>query len=310
MNDQERAAAVPPSSSPEPAAVPLDPASDSWPPGDHPLEVAARQGFGPLSDVAQKVWHGHATPCVSCGQLVYREDLECPHCSQDLSEEMLERMRAHAGPWYVYEHVRPFPGVSYDRLLRQLKRGVLTETSIVRGPATHHQWRFAVETPGLCRFFGRCWHCHEPVTNDEKFCTACLSSLDFDEQAALPEPPVSKPVVTKSSPASAAVFSANEPGSKPAAPKRAPTPASPQLEELSQALQRSAVSARANGDDSPPRIAGIPATWVAALLVVAVIVAILMIAHFRTSSGTPLRPESSTQAVPVLQTGDTRPTEA
>ena len=162
MSENESPPAI--SSNPEAAAF------DDLPPGNHPLEVAARRGFGPLSNAVQDAWHGHAIPCVSCGQLAYREDNECEHCGQDLSEEMLEKMRAHAGPWYVLEHVRPFPGVSLERIVRQIKRGVLTETSIVRGPATQHQWRFAVETPGLCRYFGRCWHCHEEIAPEQHYC--------------------------------------------------------------------------------------------------------------------------------------------
>ena len=126
------------------------------PPGNHALEVAARQGIGPLSALGRETWHGRALPCVSCGQLVARNAPVCDHCAQDLSKEMLAKMAAHAGPWDVLEHVRPFPGVSLERIVRQIRRGLITETSIIRGPSTDFQWRFAVETPGLCRYFGRC----------------------------------------------------------------------------------------------------------------------------------------------------------
>ena len=154
---------------------------DELPPGDHALEVAARKGFGPLSPVAKRVWHGDASPCVTCGQLVHLDNDRCDHCGQDLREEMIEKMRTHAGPWYVLEHLRPFPGVSLDRIVRQIRRGIITETSIVRGPSTDYQWRFAVETPGLCRYFAKCWHCHHVVSPSDTYCQSCLSHLTFEK---------------------------------------------------------------------------------------------------------------------------------
>lgn len=172
----------------DPSALNAEPLPPDWPPGDHPLEIAARRGLGPLSARGREVWHGEAVPCVSCGQLVRRGDIECDDCGQDLTPEMIEKMRAHAGPWYVLEHVRPFPGVTLERIVRQIRRGLLTETSIVRGPATDYQWRFAVETPGLCRYFGRCWHCHDEVGTEETYCKACLSYLGFGKPKAAPAP--------------------------------------------------------------------------------------------------------------------------
>jgi len=96
---------------------------------------------------------------------------------------MLVKMRKHAGPWYVLEHLRPFPGVTLERILLQVRRGLITPTSIVRGPSTDHQWRFAVETPGICRLFGRCWNCYHGVRQSETYCPACLSHLGFEKPA-------------------------------------------------------------------------------------------------------------------------------
>lgn len=165
-------------------ATPIDADSGAMPVVDHPLEVAAKRGFGPLSEYSSDVWHGDGVPCVTCAQLVRRGATMCDACGQDLSPEMIQKMRAHAGPWYVYEHVRPFPGVSLDRIIRQIHRGLITETSIVRGPTTDYQWRFAVETPGLCRYFQRCWQCHVEVTASDLYCAHCLTSLSFDRMPA------------------------------------------------------------------------------------------------------------------------------
>ncbi|MEK7710912.1 MAG: hypothetical protein AAB341_03360, partial [Planctomycetota bacterium] len=177
----------------QPETTTTDPPSppefdDSLPPGNHALEIAARAGFGPLSPLGKRAWHGAAAPCVSCGQLVRREETQCDHCGQDLSEEMLDKMRVHAGPWFVLEHVRPFPGVSLERVIRQIRRGLITETSIVRGPSTDYQWRFAVEAPGLSRYFGRCWHCHQQVSQADTYCQHCLSYLSFEKPRPIPEP--------------------------------------------------------------------------------------------------------------------------
>jgi len=142
------------------------------------LEIGAKRGIGPLSDYGVQVWHGHARPCVSCGELMRREGKYCEFCGQEHSLAMLSRMEAHAGPWYVHEHVRPFPGVTLERLIRQAKRGVLTASTIVRGPTTHHQWRFAGETPGLCKYVGMCFNCLGAAADTEVYCPSCGIHLD------------------------------------------------------------------------------------------------------------------------------------
>ena len=168
---------------PDPTAPPSD--SSAQPPaGKQPhgglsaVELAAERGIGPLSPLGLKVWHGDAYPCASCGELVRRSALVCESCSQDLSLKMIVKMQAHAGPWYVHEHVRPFPGVTLDRLVRQVQRGVLTATTIVRGPTTYHQWRFAAETPALSKHLDLCWNCQSKVTATDTRCSACHVDLD------------------------------------------------------------------------------------------------------------------------------------
>ena len=161
--------------------------------GDNPgadlsaLERAAKRGVGPMGPDAGVAWHGLARPCVSCGELVRRSDTACENCGQVLSEDMLEKMRSHSGPWYVHEHVRPFPGVSLERLIRQARRGVLQPTTIVRGPTTFHQWRFAAETPGLAKHLGVCWSCQVGVKPDWATCSACGADQNIGlEKSGLP----------------------------------------------------------------------------------------------------------------------------
>ncbi len=235
------------------------PTQPEMPQGGHPLEIAARRGIGPLSPQAGEIWHGHAQPCVTCGLLVLRDQRECDHCGQDLSDDMIQKMKEHAGPWYVLEHLRPFPGVSLDRIIRQIRRGVLTETSIVRGPATDYQWRFAIESPGLCRYFGKCWRCHREVSGSDTYCPNCLSHLAFEA----PKPAAAKDVPESSD---AMVNALRD---------------TPELMELSAALHASDVVRHESVFDEPPRIGGIRATWFAVAILILVIAVLLWITQDR-----------------------------
>ncbi len=249
------------------------------PPGNHALEVAARRGIGPLSPLGREVWHGRAKPCVSCGQIIVRDALECDQCGQDHSEEMLAKMRAHAGPWYVLEHVRPFPGVSLERIVRQIRRGLITETSIVRGPPTDNQWRFAVEAPGLCRYFERCWECHARAAASESTCPQCGAYLSFTEPAATS--------TTQSTPTGS-----DSPIEMP------PVDLSPstKLVRLSAAVGRADVPEHEDIWDSPARIGGVRTTWIVATLLVVMILALMWFTRTRETN----TPTSSAATHPVL----------
>lgn len=285
-------------------------AGNNLPPGSHALEVGARRGIGPLSPHGQEVWHGHALPCVSCGQLVPRDASECDQCAQDLTPAMLEKMRAHAGPWYVLEHIRPFPGVSLERIVRQIHRGLITETSIVRGPSTDYQWRFAVETPGLCRYFGRCWSCHEEVSPSDSYCRHCLSYLSFEKPRATPN---ASPPATAAESKDIALTTATlppdqspererrvpeatgrpAPAETPLGATRLPAPAetpSDHLKDLSAVVDRTTLPMHEPIWDEPPRIGGIRATWIAAVLLAIVIVALMFLTQSRSNDAPPRQP--------------------
>ncbi len=154
----------------------------------HPLTVAARIGIGPLSERSKQVWHGQSAPCASCAQLNVRDAARCAHCGQDLSQGMLEKMAKHSGPWFVYDNIRPFPGVSLERMIRLIKREALKPTSIIRGPTTLYQWRFASETPLISKFLGRCWNCQAEVVLDEQYCPKCKAMLDGHYRADPAQP--------------------------------------------------------------------------------------------------------------------------
>ncbi len=145
---------------------------------NHPLVIGQKSGLGPLSPAGKEVWHGHATPCVSCGQLILRTESKCSSCGQAHNDEMLAKMARLSGPWFVFDHAHPFPGVSVDRILRLIERGQLVRTSIVRGPTTFYQWRFATEAPLVAQHLGFCWKCQHRVSANAHSCLACKTSLN------------------------------------------------------------------------------------------------------------------------------------
>ncbi len=248
---------------------------EDFPPGDHPLEIAARKGIGPLSQLGQSVWHGDTTPCVSCGQLVSRNAQMCDECEQDLSQQMIAKMKAHSGPWYVLEHVRQFPGVTLDRIVRQIRRGVVNETSIVRGPWTDHQWRFTIETPGLCLFFSRCWQCHADVAPTDTVCHACQVALIYEQQTT--PKPVETYVPVAITPISPPIGNEN-------------------LNALSHALTSGKISQQPPTWNEPSRVGGISTAWIAGSLVVIALVALSVIAQARSS-----QTENSPSPTPIVK---------
>ncbi|MCP4590747.1 MAG: hypothetical protein GY842_08380 [bacterium] len=223
------------------------------------LELGARRGLGPLSSRAEVAWHGDARPCVSCGQLILRTASRCDHCGQLLSGEMVHRMRVHSGPWYVLEHIRPFPGVSLERVILQIRRGVLTQTTIIRGPSTHHQWRFAAETPVISKFLGFCWACQAAVEEADSSCPVCRKDLDTDGEEGLIEGDETLEGKGMSAGRTSGV--------------------SGELSNLSAAVRSGA--ARRLDADEPARVGGIPVRWVIAVLVVLVMAAVYIVAHAR-----------------------------
>ena len=213
------------------------------------VEQGAARGIGPLSPLGKLVWHGESRPCVSCGQLVRRTAARCDHCGQVLSGEMMYRMRQHSGPWYVHEHVRPFPGVSKQRLILQIKRGVLTPTTIIRGPGTHHQWRYAGETPGISRYLGICWACQSAVHEDDTTCPVCRKNLESDGEDVLIE---GDETLDQHDPA---------------------------LDQLQAAVRSSAPRRRLA--DGPARIGRVPAWWIVTALVILLMAVVYIVARLR-----------------------------
>ncbi len=235
--------------------------------GLNAVEIAARKGFGPLSALAEKNWHGDGVPCVSCGQLVRRSAKSCGWCGEVLSDEMQAKMRAYAGPWFVLEHIRPFPGVTAERLVRQIRRGVLMRSTIVRGPTTHFQWRFAGETPGLSKFLGCCWACGSPVAPTDTHCTHCRVELgDLADEVQSTQ------------------------GST-------PPPATDELRRLAEAAESVDIDRRY--ETGPPRIGSIRVSWVIAAILVIVMGILFAVVQLRSGASAVVKKPTTTPSKPI-----------
>ncbi|HRX85693.1 MAG TPA: hypothetical protein P5572_11810 [Phycisphaerae bacterium] len=283
------------STSPEPTAD-----SQPTPASAHRLsavELGAQRGIGPMSPQGLKVWHGESYPCVSCGELVRRSAIVCDQCGQDLSLRMIVKMQAHAGPWYVHEHVRPFPGVTLERLVRQAQRGILTATTIVRGPTTFHQWRFAAETPGLSKHLGVCWNCQGRVSAADMRCPQCRVDLDrpagieHGAPASPPPPPPASPVPAGKAPTPAAQPAA---AVHPASAAFRPAPATGDLEQI-----RAALGAAPAMNRKPAR--GLPVGYIIAVILILAIGSLLMVVRMRQQAHP--KPQATPVATPLIIPG-------
>lgn len=236
------------------------------PTGLSAVELAAKRGIGPLSPLSQTVWHGEARPCVSCGQLVRRRATICEQCGQELNPEVLAKMGRHSGPWYVLEHVRPFPGVSLERLIRQIRRGALTPTTVVRGPTTFHQWRFAAETPVLSKYLGCCWACQSNVIESDAACVECGRNLNgpFPEDGAAA---VERSQISNGAAAVAGAVTA--------------VADSDELARLRAAVTALPAAGRIQTGSAPATVGRLHVSWIVTALLVLIVAAVLVMVRIR-----------------------------
>lgn len=64
------------------------------------------------------------------------------------------------GPWYVRDRKNPFrPGCSFDVIRKEVAKGKIKATSILRGPTTRQYWSLAKNVPGVANLLGYCHSC-------------------------------------------------------------------------------------------------------------------------------------------------------
>jgi len=82
------------------------------------------------------------------------------------------------GPWFIRDPQMPFrPGCSYDVLLKQIRSGKITRSTIVRGPTTHQFWLLARHVPGVAHLLGICHRCGAEVDPAARACRACKETF-------------------------------------------------------------------------------------------------------------------------------------
>jgi len=120
-----------------------------------------------------------------------------------------------------------------------------------------------VETPGLCKQFGRCWNCYEGIDAGSVTCPSCLTGLEYLEPREVRRSPTL-------------------PGATGPSTKAPPTPQ--QLQELSAAIGATEVARREAVWDEPPRIGRLKVTWIAVAIIVIVIAVLMWITKLREQS--------------------------
>src|SRR6516162_10245360 len=86
--------------------------------------------------------HHHHHVCPFCGSLNEDASKPCPKCTLADTPAMRQATKARIGPWYVLQTRNPAaPGMKFATLQALMRKGLVTATSIVRGPTTHQLWR-------------------------------------------------------------------------------------------------------------------------------------------------------------------------
>lgn len=116
--------------------------------------------------------------CPYCGNTQYEPEDHCTNCGglfDTLSRKVTQQTM---GPWFVRERRNPFrPGCSYDVLKRQIERGRIKASTILRGPTTRQFWTAARRVPGVGHLLGYCHECGEHVEPTDTKCPHCNASF-------------------------------------------------------------------------------------------------------------------------------------
>ena len=115
--------------------------------------------------------------CQSCGKIFRGEGTLCPSCRELPSEK--EAPPQKEGLWSVLgEGTETLTGLAFEQLLQMVKLGEIGRYTTVKGPTTDYQWKYASETPRLCRYLNICYNCGARVETRQTFCHICGGDLD------------------------------------------------------------------------------------------------------------------------------------
>lgn len=132
----------------------------------------------PSADAPSNTNDVKTLPCPYCGRLNDARSFECDDCGGVFEPLSRQATQNAMGPWFIRDENNPFsPGCAYETLRKMVKRGRVTETSIIRGPTTNQFWMFAKHTPGVAILFGTCHGCHSPANPEDFSCGKCGAVL-------------------------------------------------------------------------------------------------------------------------------------
>lgn len=115
--------------------------------------------------------------CPYCGHTQHAEG-RCAFCG-GLFEPLSRRATQIAmGPWYIRDKSNPFrPGCAYEILVKMIRGGAVTPTTVIRGPSTRQFWSIARNVPGVAHLLGYCHACGAHVPKDATDCPVCEASF-------------------------------------------------------------------------------------------------------------------------------------
>jgi len=116
--------------------------------------------------------------CPYCGNTQSEPEDRCAACGGFFDNLSLKVTQQHMGPWFVRDRHHPFrPGCSYEVLKKQIERGKVKPTTIIRGPTTRQFWSVARNVPGVAHLLGYCHGCGGHVDPDADRCSHCHTRL-------------------------------------------------------------------------------------------------------------------------------------
>jgi hypothetical protein len=111
--------------------------------------------------------------CPYCG-LTQAPGERCQDCGGLFDTLSRKATQIAMGPWYIRDKSLPFrPGCSYEVLLKQIRNGKITRSTVIRGPTTRQFWSVARNVPGVAHLLGYCHRCGRHVAATAAQCPHC-----------------------------------------------------------------------------------------------------------------------------------------
>lgn len=98
----------------------------------------------------------------------------CEQCKGLLDPLSRQATQNSMGPWFIHDPQSPFrPGCSYEVIREMVRRGKITEQTVLRGPNSRQYWMLASRTPAVANLLGKCHNCQHTVDASAVSCPSC-----------------------------------------------------------------------------------------------------------------------------------------